>query len=167
MTRGRHCRRRCLPGFTLLVLAWSGGGVALVAWSSTGGGSGDATTATTLAVTLAPGTPTAGLYPGGTGDVDLTITNPNPYAVTVGSLALDTNHGAGGFAVDGGHVGCPASALTFATQTNHGAGWSVPGRLAGVDGSRTVTLAGALAMDADAGNACQGMTATVYLVAGG
>jgi hypothetical protein len=146
---------------------WPACGVALAAWSATGAGSADAGTGTTLAVTLAPGTPTAGLYPGGAGDVVLTITNPNLSAVTVGSLALDPGQGDGGYAVDTGHPGCPAPALHFATQTNDGAGWSVPGRLAGVDGSRTVTLGGALAMRADASNACQGMTATVYLIAGG
>jgi hypothetical protein len=151
----------------LLLVMWPAGGVAFAAWSASGAGSADAGTDTTDAVTLAPRTPTAGLYPGGTDDVVLTITNPNPSAVTVGSLALDPGQGDGGFAVDAGHPGCPASALDFARQTNDGNGWSVPGRLAGVDGSRTVTLAGAVAMHADAGNACQGMTATVYLIAGG
>jgi hypothetical protein len=164
MSRHRGRRHRAV---TLLLVVWPTCGVALAAWSATGMGGADAGTGTTLAVTLAPGTPTAGLYPGGRGDVVLSITNPNPSAVTVGSLALDPGQGDGGFAVDAGHPGCSASTFTFATQTNGGAGWSVPGRLAGVDGSRTVTLVGALSMRVDAGNGCQGVTATVYLVAGG
>jgi hypothetical protein len=99
--------------------------------------------------------------------VVLTVTNPNLSAVTVASLGLDPGRGDGGFVVDAGHAGCPASALTFASQTNRGVGWTVPPRVSGVDGVRTVTLAGALSMRTDAANACQGMTATVYLVAGG
>jgi hypothetical protein len=118
-------------------------------------------------VTLAPGTPTGSLYPSANGDVVLIVTNPNLGTVTIASLALDQDRGDGGFAVDAGHPGCPASAFTFATQTNGGAGWSIPGRVAGVYGSRAVTLGGALAMSPDAPDACQGTTATVYLVAGG
>jgi hypothetical protein len=167
MTRRRHRRRRHLPAFTLILFALPAGGVALAAWSTTGGGGGDARTGTTLAVTLAPGTPTSNLYPGASGDVVLIVTNPNLGAVTVASLALDQDRGDGGFAVDAGHPGCPASAFTFSRQTNDGAGWSIPGRLAGVDGSRAVTLGGALAMSANAPDACQGTTTTVYLVAGG
>ena len=57
----------------------------------------------------------------------LTVTNPNPGQIRVGSLALDTSQGTGGFAVDGGHSGCGLATLSFATQTNGGAGWTVPG----------------------------------------
>jgi hypothetical protein len=168
MTRRRHRRRRVhLPAFTLILFALPVGGVALAAWSTTGGGGGDARTGTTLAVTLAPRTPTSNLYPGANGDVVLIVTNPNLGAVTIASLALDQDRGDGGFAVDADHPGCPASAFTFSTQTNDGTGWSIPGRLAGVDGSRAVTLGGALAMSTNAPDACQGTTTTVYLVAGG
>ena len=38
----------------------------------------------------------------------LTITNPNPASVRVGSLSLDTSQGTGGFAVDGAHSGLRA-----------------------------------------------------------
>jgi hypothetical protein len=170
MTR-RHDRRRCPPmrafTFVLILCGLAAAGVAHAAWSTTGGGNGDARTGTSLAVTLAPGTPTSGLRPGGSGDVVVIVTNPNLGPVTVASLALDQDRGDGGFGVDAAHPGCRASALTFARQTNGGVGWSVPGRMAGVDGLRTVTLGGALAMHADAANACQGMIASVYLIAGG
>jgi hypothetical protein len=167
MMRGGHGCRTHIPAFTLILCGLPAAGVALAAWSLTGGGTGNARTGTTLAVTLAPGTPTSGLYPGGSGDVVLVVTNPNLGAVTVTSLALDQDRGDGGFGVDADHPGCPASALTFARQTNDGVGWSVPGRVAGVAGSRTVVLSGALAMRADAADACQGTIASVYLVAGG
>ena len=44
------------------------------------------------------------------------------------------------------------------TQTNGGAGWTVPG-----SGVLSVTLTGALAMGSGAANACQGATFTVHL----
>ena len=97
-------RRRPLvllvTALTLLVA-----GVAAAYWSATGGGSATAATASTSALTLAPATPTAQLYPGGQATVVLTVTNPNTAQVRVGSLALDTSQGTGGFAVDGGHSG--------------------------------------------------------------
>jgi hypothetical protein len=81
--------------------------------------------------------------------------------VRVGSLALDTSQGTGGFAVDAAHSGCAVSALAFTTQTNGGAGWTVPG-----SGSLPVTLTAAVSMSTSAGNACQGATFTVYLQVG-
>ncbi|GAA4731980.1 hypothetical protein GCM10023350_14190 [Nocardioides endophyticus] len=112
-------------------------------------------------MTLSPATPSAALFPGGQASVALTITNPNLASVRVGSLALDTSRGSGGFAVDGAHAGCVLSALSFATHTNAGAGWTVAG-----SGSLSVTLTNALSMTASAANACQGATFTVYLTAG-
>jgi hypothetical protein len=112
-------------------------------------------------VTLSPATPTAALVPGGSASVVLTVTNPNVSSIRVGSLALDTGQGTGGFAVDGGHSGCVLTTLSFATQTNAGAGWTVAG-----SGNLSVTLTNALSMTATAANACQGASFTVYLAAG-
>jgi hypothetical protein len=144
-----------LAALTLLVA-----GVAAAYWSITGGGSATAATATPSALTLTPGTPTAQLYPGGQATVVLTVTNPNPSQVRVGSLALDTSQGTSGFAVDAGHSGCGLATLSFATQTNSGAGWIVPG-----SGVLPVTLTNALSMGTGAANACQGATFSVYLTA--
>jgi hypothetical protein len=130
-------------------------------WTNAGGGVGSAATSTGQPVTLSPGTPVAGLYPGGQAAVVLTIANPNPAQVQVASLALDTSQGSAGFAVDSGHAGCSTSALSFATQTNGGTGWTVPG-----GGSLPVTLAASLSMSTSAADACQGATFTVYLRAG-
>jgi hypothetical protein len=131
-------------------------------WSGAGAGSGTAgTAAATLSVSLTPGTPTAQLYPGSTAAVVLTISNPDQASLHVSALALDTSQGAGGFAVDGAHSGCTLDTLSFSTQTNGGAGWTVPG-----GGSLPVTLPGALVMGATAADACQGATFSVYLSAG-
>jgi len=124
----------------------------------TGSGSASATTATVSAMTLGPGTPTAQLYPGGSADVVLTVTNPSSARIKIGSLALDTTQGTSGFAVDGGHSGCGLAQLSLSTQTNGGSGWTVNG-----NGTLSVTLTNALSMGAAAANACQGASFTVYL----
>ncbi len=158
MTSTRRRRRPLallLAAATLLV-----GGVAAAYWITTGSGSAAAGSGTPSALTISPATPTAQLYPGGQASVVLTIANPNAGAIKVGSLALATTQGTGGFAVDGGHAGCGLATLSFATQTNGGAGWTVPG-----SGSLSVTLTNALSMTTAAANACQGASFTVYLAA--
>jgi hypothetical protein len=133
-------------------------GVAAAWWATTGGGSAAADASNASPLTLSPATPAAQLYPGGQAAVVLTITNPNPTAIKVGSLALATGQGTGGFAVDGGHAGCGVGSLSFATQTNGGAGWTVP-----ASGTLPVTLTNALSMTTGAPNACQGAVFSVYL----
>jgi hypothetical protein len=142
-----------LPTLTLLV-----GGVAAAYWSTTGGGSATAASGNTSPLTLTPATPTAQLYPGGQTAVVLTVTNPNAGQVRVGSLALDTGQGTAGFAVDGAHSACGLAPLSFATQTNGGAGWTVPG-----GGVLSVTLTNALSMGTGAANACQGARFSIFL----
>ena len=151
---------RVIPLVVIAVLVLVAGS-ATAYWSASGGGSGSASTGTPSAVTLSPATPTAALFPGGQASVVLTITNPNAASIRVGSLALDTSQGTGGFAVDGGHSGCGLGTLSFTTQTNAGAGWTVAG-----SGNLSVTLTNALSMSAAAANACQGASFTVYLAAG-
>jgi hypothetical protein len=161
---GAHTRARgrtlttVLIGSALVLLLT----VAAVAyWRSSGAGSGSAATGTASALALTPATPTAALFPGGQATVVLTVTNPNAFSIRVGSLSPDTGQGTGGFAVDGGHSSCVLTTLSFATQTNAGAGWTVAG-----SGNLSVTLANALSMTAAAANACQGASFTVYLTAG-
>jgi hypothetical protein len=129
-------------------------------WRGSGTGSGSAATGTVQAVTLSPATATAELYPGGQAGVVLTVTNPNPGSVRVLSLALADSLGTGGFAVDAGHAGCGLSTLSFTTQTNGGAGWTIAGNAA-----LSISLAGSLSMSTSAANACQGAVFTVYLTA--
>lgn len=135
-------------------------------FTSGSGGSGSADTGTTQPVVLTPGTAMAGLYPGGKTSVVLTVSNSNPSVVRVGSLALDTTQGTGGFAVDGAHSGCAVTVLSFSSQDNGGAGWDIPAKSAGINGTLIVSLSNALSMSAAAANACQGATFTVYLMAG-
>jgi hypothetical protein len=130
-------------------------------WAGSGSGSGSAATTTaTTDVAISPGTATHPAFPTGTptGDVAVILTNPNAAAVRVAALALDASQGSGGFAVDGAHSGCPVASLSYATQTNGGAGWTVP-----ASGSLALDLTGALTLAAAAPDACQGASFTVYL----
>ena len=104
-------------------LALSGGAVAY--YSSAGHGSGSASVASPDPLSIAAQTPAANLlYPGGSGEVDATVSNPNPFPVRINSLVL----GSGGIGVDSAHSGCDTSALHFTSQNNGGAGWDVPAR---------------------------------------
>ena len=166
----RQSRARRMFGAIAMVLAIvvvsvGGAGVAYAYWSAGGAGTGFGATGTTVPLTLSSGTATASLLPGGQTGVVLTITNTNSATVKVSSLALDTTQGTSGFSVDAGHSGCTLGTLSFTTQTNGGAGWSVPGKVGAINGTLTVTLTNALAMSLSAVNACQGATFTVYLVA--
>ncbi len=114
-------------------------------------------------VTVTAGTPATQLFPGDQAAVAVTLGNPNAFPVRVGSLALNTTQGTGGYAVDAGHASCGVAALSYATQDNGGTGWTVPPRVGGVDGSLAVQLTGALSMSLSAPNACQGASFTVYL----
>lgn len=165
MMRPRTPRRMLTAGL-LVILALPVGGAAFGYWRGSGSGTGSGTTGTTLDVTLTPMAVTAALHPGGEANVRLTVTNPNPHPVQIGSLALDPGQGTGGFGVDAEHSGCVLSTLSFATQTNGGAGWTAPAKVGAVNGTLAVTLTNALIMDEDAANACQGATFSVYLAAG-
>lgn len=168
MRAGRRTPRR-IGLIALLAAAASLGAVsvAVAFWTGTGTGAGSgATAASAQTVALGPASPAASLYPGGRSDVALRITNPNSFAVRVGSLSLATSQGTGGFAVDPAHAGCDLAALAFATQSNGATGWTVPGKVGSTDGSLAVDLPNALAMGPAASNACQGAGFTVYLTAG-
>lgn len=156
----RHLKRRSLVA---LAVGLVGASAALAYFTSAGSGQGSASAGTTQPVTLSAGTPTVALYPGGQADVALTISNPNPVSVRIGSLALDPAQGSGGFAVDSQHTGCSVSALSYAAQS---VGWTVPPKSGSTNGSLTVDLTNAISMSASAANACQGASFTVYLKAG-
>jgi hypothetical protein len=148
----------------IVIVMVGGAGVAYAYWSAGGAGTGFGANGTTTPLTLSSGTPTGTLLPGGSTNVILTMTNPNTARVKISSLALDTTQGTSGFSVDSGHSACTLSTLSFVTQTNAGAGWTVPGKVGTVNGTLGVTLTNSLSMSAAAANACQGATFTVYLL---
>ena len=152
-------RRRVLAVVVVAALCVVAGAAAY--FTTAGSGSGTAGIGSSRPVTIAAGSaPSALVYPGGDGDVTVRISNPNLFAVHVGSLALDTSQGEGGF--DASPSGCNVGdALAFTTQTNGGDGWDVP-----ANGTLDLDLSGSLHMTTDASNACQGASFTVYLGAG-
>jgi hypothetical protein len=155
--------RRLAFVFALALVVASG---AWAYWTTFGSGSGSASSTTAQEVTISAGSPTSQLYPNGSADLALTISNPNGFEVSVPSLALDTNQGTNGFDVDSTHAGCDVSSLSFNPQSNSGSGWQVPPKAGTTDGSLDLDLDGAVSMTGSAANACQGATFTVYLKAG-
>src|SRR5256886_12914475 len=87
------------------VLGISGAGVAFAAWTASGGGSASAQATTAQGLTVSPATTPASLYPGATADVEIDVTNPNPYPVSISSLAPGT--------ITTGVSGCDGSNITF------------------------------------------------------
>jgi hypothetical protein len=162
----RRWRRGTLATVTVgvagLVLAAS----AVAFFTTTGSGSGSGNTPAAQAVTLTAGTPTAQLYPGGAADVAVSVSNPNLFALRLVSLSLDTAAGTGGFDVDAGHSGCDPAVLSFTTQTNAGAGWTIPAKVGATNGVLAIDLSSALAMSTSAANACQGASFLVHLSVG-
>lgn len=149
-----------LAAVAVVVLVVVMGGVANAYWSGSGGGSGLAQTDTAQSLVLSTGSPSIALFPGDSAEVAVTVTNPNKYAVSFNTLALDASRGTGGFVVDAGHAACLPGALGFATQSNGGAGWTIA-----ASGVASLHLSDAVTMAVGAANACQGAHFGVYLVA--
>jgi hypothetical protein len=139
--------------------------VAFAAWTATGSGSGytQATTAQTLSTVDVAASTSAQLYPGGTGDVKIRISNPNPYPVLVTGVS-----GSGlpaGITSD--QVGCTGAntGLVYTDQT--GLTISVPAAVGVTPGEASATLTGAVAMTNASVNACQGATFTIPVTLSG
>lgn len=158
-------KRFALAALAVAALVAASGSAAYAYWKAGGSGSGSGLTGTTTALTLSTGTAAPGLYPGTSVTVSITATNPNTAPIRISSLAIDTTQGTSGFAVDAGHSGCTLAALSFTTQTNAGAGWTIPAKVGATNGSLAISLPSSLALATGAANACQGATFTAYLKA--
>lgn len=93
-TSKRWSRRTKIASAVIGALLTGAGAFAATNWvvGLSAGSSGEAQSATISNLTI---TATAGgtnlLYPGGTGDVVVSISNPNPYPVTITAMQLPTN----------------------------------------------------------------------------
>jgi hypothetical protein len=127
------------------------GTIAFAAWTAGGTGNGysKATTAQNLTTVDVSASTTAQLYPGGTGDLKLSVTNPNPYAVTVTSVA-----GSGTITSDKGAACNSATGVTYTNQTGLT-------QAVGAGATATFTLTGSVAMSNSSDNSCQGGVFTV------
>ena len=142
-----------------IAMAASNWTVGLTAGSSA---SAQAASVTNLAITQVTGTalaPTNQLYPGGTGDVLLKITNPNPFPVTVTAITTPSTQ-ATGYTDNGLTTPVAGSACngTNSTVTWVGAAGSHPlttALVVAANGSLTVTLTNEATMGSSAPAACE------------
>lgn len=123
------------------------GSVVFAAWLVTGNGNGaaQATTADNLVVT--PGTTTPDLYPGSTGAVKVNVNNPNPFDVTVTSIAANG-------AITSSAPGCTTTGVTFTAP-------ATTGQVIAAGATLNLTLANAAAMSNASLSACQGSTFSI------
>ena len=148
--RGRRVKRRWSV-LGLLLLGAIVAGVAVGAWNVTGSGSGSAKAGVATGLTLndASGATAADLYPGVTGNVKLSVTNPNSFPVRVTSVT-----GTGAITSDKGAACNASTGVTFTNQTGL--------TLDLAAGATSVfTLSGAAAMSNSSDNACQGAIFTI------
>ena len=124
-------------------------GLVYAAWTANGTGSGYAKASTAQSLTTSAVVPTATLYPGADGNVEVTINNPNTFPVRVTAIA-----GNGAITAAGGIGSCTASQVTFTDQS----GLTVD---IGASSSTTTTLTNAAHMASNADNGCQGATFTI------
>jgi hypothetical protein len=117
----RAARRTRRAAAAIIGMALVGGGSFAVSnWvvGLNGGSSGEGRSATIQNLSIsAVAAPAPGnlLYPGGNGDVVVTISNPNPYPVTITAVQLPTNTTfAGGFSDSA--LGTPQAGCTNATS---------------------------------------------------
>lgn len=119
---GRHMapaasprRRSTVVLAGLLAAATIGTGSAYAYWTGSGGGSGSSSTGAPLTVTLlsATGTVTNALAPGGTADLSLRFSNPNPYSVTLTTV----QQAAGPVVVTGPSGTCTTTGVSVPTNS--------------------------------------------------
>jgi hypothetical protein len=118
-------------------------------FTSSGSGSAAGVTATgdqavTIATNATPGTL---LYPGATGDLVITATNPNSVPVQITGLTLGTISG------------CTTPAITLTSPSSGYLPFTIPAHAS----SQRLVIAGALSMGTNASNDCQGVTFTIPL----
>ena len=139
-----------LAGVTVLAAA----ALAAAAWvtSTSGNGYSKAATASPLTLSDASASTTGQLYPGGSGDLKLKVSNPNSFPVRITAVSLTS-----GGTITSDTSGCTAlnDAVTFTNQT----GLTLD--LAGNASGTVFTLANAVQMGSTSANACQGAVFTI------
>ncbi|GLY49738.1 hypothetical protein [Lentzea sp. NBRC 102530] len=137
-------RRRYVRGGVIVfavATAVLGSGVAYAAWTSSGTGAATTKAGTAQAPVVTGGAVVTGtLYPGGTGDAVVNVSNPNPYPVTITSIAP---------------TGTPTCGVTFAER--------FPGTQLAAN-SAPVAITFSVAMALSAPNTCQGAVIDVPVV---
>ncbi len=132
------------------------GATAFAWWSTTGAATGSASTGAVVSLTTTASTPSGTtLLPGGSAPLVLTVTNPNPMAVVVTSVQLDTTRSV---TASGATGSCTSPPLSVAAATSVTLG---PGA------TTTVTVPTAVSLGASAASGCQGATFTIPVTLSG
>jgi hypothetical protein len=142
-------RLAVIAGGLSVVLAAS---VAFAAWTATGSGNGyaQAKTAQLLSTVDVSASTVAQLYPGGTGDVKISMVNPNDYPVRVTTITRNA-----AITSDKGSACDASTGVTFDNQTL--LTLDVPAHSLGTP----FTLTGAAHMSNASDNSCQGAIFTI------
>lgn len=140
-------RKPFVAGLTA-VLVVAAGGAGYAAWSATATGSSESRSLTAVTATVTVSTGSADLYPGVSGDVHFTITNPNDYPVVFTSADLGT-------VVSDDETACPAGNVTVHDKT----GLLLP--VAAGATTAPLFLADAVTLSSTALDGCQGRTFVV------
>ncbi len=153
--------KKGLVGLVAVVAALGvGSGIAMAVWSVSGSGSGAGAGTVAQSVVVTPVTPSganASLYPGGpAGPVFFNIQNPNPYAVTITSVAWGT----------------PTSTSTGTCANTNisldaGAPTSVSISVPAASTASNVQINGVLDLAHSASNGCQGVAFDIPLTVTG
>lgn len=140
-------------------------GVAYAFFTSTGSGTGAVAAGTSQGLTLSPATVNSNkLYPGGSGDVIITISNPNPFNVSVTQLSLPvtpaTAYSNSGLSTLNSTCNTNGTGgmtpVTWAYSTKTLSGVVIAAKSGGTAGTLTLTLTGGAAMSSSADTSCQG-----------
>jgi hypothetical protein len=136
------------------------GGVAYAFWTTTGSGTGGAAAGSATALTFTPGTVNTNvLYPTGTGDVVITVTNPNPFVVQVDSLTLPataaTSFTNAGLTTPNSSCDTGGTGVTWSYATKSLSGVVVQKRVGSTNGTLTLTLTGGASMSNASDTTCQ------------
>jgi hypothetical protein len=121
--------------------------VAFAAWTSSGSGSGQAASTTSVNSTITPAADGDSLYPGAVKSYTVTINNPNDYPVIVTSISAGSSNEVNG---------CAAGTVTSDAVTN-------PAGTIAAKGTATYTLVSRMA--AGATDACKAQVFTLPLTA--
>ena len=150
----RRLRRYLVAALAALALLLAAqGGVAYAYFAATAKGSGAAAVGAPVDLSVEAAAGTATIYPGTSGAVTFTVTNPNAFAVDVRMLTAATVSGSSA-------ATCPVADLTVtATPPLAIPAFTVPPK----ETSGTESLSGLVQLATDAPSACQGAMFTVHL----
>jgi hypothetical protein len=149
----RLSRKKLVAIGATLVVAGAGAVVAYAAWSAHGSGNGTASARSAQAVTVtAAANGSADMYPGGpAGTISFTLSNPNPYALTLTAVSYGTPVSAADLS------GCPSTNLTVNGSAPATVSYNLPAGASNVAES----IAGVLDLSHSAPDGCQGVSFSV------